>query len=116
MVSAPFFAVLAQLTTLLSCPPVPLVTRYYLSGTTASVLPSGANTFGMVSSWGFVFPASIRAIIGCFTPLSSSNSISKYSVTQNNSKATNCVGTKLVLDIRTKVWYTVYSVGIVLIG
>ena len=46
---------------------------WLLIGTTARVFPSGANTLRMVSSCGLVIPFSILAMIGCFTPLSSSS-------------------------------------------
>lgn len=43
------------------------------SGTMASVFPSGARTLRTVSSCGLVIPRSIRAMIGCLTPLNSSS-------------------------------------------
>ena len=39
----------------------------------ASVLPSDANTFRIVSSWGLASPRSILAIWGCLTPLRASS-------------------------------------------
>ena len=42
-------------------------------GTIAIVFPSGASTFKSVSICGLVYPFSILAIIGCFTPLNSSS-------------------------------------------
>ena len=39
----------------------------------ASVFPKHPRIFNKVSSCGVLFPVSIRAITGCFTPLNSSN-------------------------------------------
>ena len=51
----------------------PALYHFGSNGTTANVLPKGANTFKIVSNCGLVLPFSILAMTGCFTPLNSSS-------------------------------------------
>jgi hypothetical protein len=46
---------------------------FYSSGTIVRIFPNGANTLRTVSRCRLVLPFSIRAIIGCRTPLNSSS-------------------------------------------